>query len=683
MPIHSVTVTINDVSEAPGDTMSPDWSAAEITGILDTIDVPIVVIGRDCTVVRFNRAATETLGLNQSDLGRLPRNIPVLKDVKDFEKVCARVIADGVQCQRDIRNGDKWFLLRIAPYIGRDSRTGGAVLTFTNVTALRASIAQAIYEREFTKAILNTVIEPLVVLDANLLVQTGNRAFYSMFGVSRDTQGVPLYNLGNNDWKTSGLWQSLKAVLSDNTEFQTIEIERDFALIGRRTVLVDAHRLSREWDPLILVVLRDITERKRAEAQLTELMNREREARAAAEVSNRVKDEFLALVSHELRTPLNAIVGWTQLLKNGKLDQHQSNRAIQTIDRNAKAQATIINELLDMSRIISGKLKLDRQPIDLAGVINAAIDVVRPAADAKGIEIVSFEEPKAGLVLGDFLRLQQVAWNLLSNAVNFTPKRGRVEVELKRIETDVVIIVRDTGAGIPPDFLPYIFERFQQADTSEKRVQGGLGLGLSIVRNLVQMHGGSVRAESEGEGRGTTFFVTLPIIAVSGMTDYLPESQLTDSDSRPSDNIQRHDDHAAGRQPAFDFKSDILSGLRVLAVDDQPDTRDLIVLALTRYGAEVKTCMSATEALSVIREWKPEVIVSDIGMPDEDGYNLMRKIRALDPDGVDPIPAVALTGYAGAEDESKARSAGYQVHIAKPVELRELVATIAKLSNRE
>jgi PAS domain S-box-containing protein len=804
MPSIPGSVTINDAGDAHADAVNPDSSSAEITGILDTIDVPIVVVGRDCKVGRFNRAATKTLGLTPSDVGRLSRDVGVLKDVKHLEKLCAQVIADGEQCQRDIRNGDKWFLLRIAPYTGSGGRTG-AVLTFTNVTALRASIAQAVYEREFTKAILNTVIEPLVVLDANLLVQTGNRAFYSMFGVSREVQGVPFYNLGNDDWKTSGLWQSLKAIISDNTEFQTIEIERDFALMGRRTVLVDARRLSREGDPLLLVVLRDITERKRAEeklrdaeqqlrdfvenatvgmhwvgpdgivlwanrtelemlgytseeyighhiaefhadrpviedilqrltiretlweyearlrckdgsirdvlinsnvlweedkfihtrcftrditerkraeAQLQDLMNREREARAAAEASNRIKDEFLALVSHELRTPLSAIVGWTQLLKNGKLDERDSERAIQTIDRNAKAQATIINELLDMSRIISGKVKLDRQPIDLAGVINAAIDVVRPAADAKDIEIVSIAEPDVGLVLGDSVRLQQVAWNLLSNAVKFTPKRGRVEVELKRMGTEIVIVVMDTGAGISPDFLPHIFERFQQADTSEKRVHGGLGLGLSIVRHLVEMHGGSVRAESEGEGRGTTFVVTLPVLAVSGVTSSNPESQLADSEPRSSDSRHWNNDRAAG-QPALDLRSDILSGLKVLAIDDQPDTRDLIIVALTRYGAEVKACTSATEALKTIQEWKPQVIVSDIGMPDEDGYDLMRKVRALDADGVGGIPAVALTGYAGAENESKARSAGYQVHIAKPVELRELITTIAKLSQRE
>ncbi|MGH9972124.1 MAG: PAS domain-containing hybrid sensor histidine kinase/response regulator [Pyrinomonadaceae bacterium] len=422
----------------------------------------------------------------------------------------------------------------------------------------------------------------------------------------------------------------------------------------------------------------EIDDQKRAEVELKELMKREREARATAEIANRVKDEFLAIVSHELRTPLNAIVGWAQLLKSGTLDQRESERAIQTIDRNAKAQGTIINELLDTSRIISGKLKLDRQPIDLAGVINAALDVVRPASDAKAIEIVAVVEPEAGLVAGDSVRLQQVVWNLLSNAVKFTPKKGRIEVQLKRAGTDVVIVVRDTGMGIPPDFLPHIFERFQQADTSEKRTHGGLGLGLSIVRNLVEMHSGNVQAESEGEGLGATFVVTLPIMAVSGVINARPEFQVVDSELRVS-GAELHDEDAE-EQRDLELKSDILAGVRVLAVDDQPDTRDLIILALTRYGAEVRACTSATEALNMIQEWKPEVIVSDIGLPDEDGYDLMRKIRALESECGGQIPAVALTGYASAADEAKAHAAGYQVHIAKPVQLRELVATIAKLS---
>src|SRR5215203_1457356 len=393
-------VTTTKVREMHRDPVSSDWSGPEVFGILNTIDVPIVVIGPDCKVKRFNKAATLALGLSQADVGQPTRKIPVLEDVKDFEKLCAQAITDGARHQRDMRHGDKWFLLRIAPYTTSDEQVEGAVATFTNVTALRASIAQAIYEREFTKAILNTVFEPLVVIDAQLTVRTGNRAFYTMFGVSRETNGVPLYNLGSKTWKTSALWESLKTILSDDSEFQTMEIETDFAVTGRRTVLVDARRLSRDGEALIVVVLRDITERKQVEAQLQELMDLEREARAAAEVTNQIKDEFLALLSHELRTPLNAIVGWTQLLKNGRLNPHESDRAIQTIDRNAKIQATIINELLDMSRIISGKLQLDLQAVDLAGVISAAIDVVRPSADAKQIELTLTEEPEARLVFG-------------------------------------------------------------------------------------------------------------------------------------------------------------------------------------------------------------------------------------------------------------------------------------------
>ena len=269
--------------------------------------------------------------------------------------------------------------------------------------------------------------------------------------------------------------------------------------------------------------------------------------------------------------------------------------------------------------------------------------------------------------------------NLLSNAIKFTPEEGRVEVQLKRADHHVAVVVSDTGAGIPSDFLPYIFERFQQADTSEKRTHGGLGLGLSIVRNLVEMHGGSVRAASEGEGRGATFTVTMPMLAASSDTS-LTAAQATSSE-RSVYGTERYEDSKDQRD--LDLKPDILKGIRVLAIDDQTDTRDLIILALTRYGAEVRACTSATEACKMIKKWKPQVIVSDIGMPGEDGYDLMRKVRTLTPKSGGNIPAIALTGYAGAVDESKAYAAGYQVHMTKPVELRELAATIAKLSGRQ
>jgi len=450
--------------------------------------------------------------------------------------------------------------------------------------------------------------------------------------------------------------------------------------IQPQTMLLTGTRLESKdgTSERILLSIENITERKLAEEELKILMQQEQAARAEAEAANRVRDEFLAMVSHELRTPLNAIVGWTHLLKLGALNQPDSERAIETIERNAKAQATIINELLDVSRVISGKLKLDMRPVDLAEVINEAVDVVRPAADAKAIEVVTVLDQNAGLVAGESVRLQQVIWNLLTNAIKFTQKEGKVEVQLERSGTHVTVVVSDTGSGIPSDFLPYIFERFRQADTSEKRSHGGLGLGLSIVRNLVEMHGGRVSAESKGEGRGSSFTVTLPIMAVSGVTTSLPAS----IDERPEASVpeeKRDDKDSAGPQE-LRLNSSILSGVRILTVDDQADTRDLIVLALARYGAEVRACTSASEAFGILQEWNPAVLVSDIGMPEEDGYDLIRKIRTLPPEVGGQIPAVALTGYAGPLDISKAYAAGYQAHLTKPVALSELAATIVNLS---
>jgi len=319
------------------------------------------------------------------------------------------------------------------------------------------------------------------------------------------------------------------------------------------------------------------------------------------------------------------------------------------------------------------------KPVDLADVINQAVDVVRAAADAKQIEVVTSLDRNAGLVAGEFVRLQQVVWNLLTNAIKFTPNEGRVEVQTKSAGTHVAIVISDTGAGSPADFLPYVFERFHQEDASEKRMHGGLGLGLSIVRNLAEMHGGSVTAESEGEGRGARFTVTLPTLAASGVTLSLLASQDCNLDfSDPGQERYPED----SEEEHLDLEPDILKGVRILAVDDQADTRELIILALSRYGAEVRACSSAIEACTMIENWKPEVIVSDIGMPGEDGYDLMRKIRALTPESGGTIPAVALTGYAGAVDASKAYAAGYQVHMTKPVELFELAATVASLAGR-
>ena len=415
--------------------------------------------------------------------------------------------------------------------------------------------------------------------------------------------------------------------------------------------------------------------RRETEEAVLQLMAQEQKARANAEMANRIKDEFLAMLSHELRTPLNAIVGWIHLLKNSKLSENDRERGIDVIDRNAAAQRAIIEELLDVSRIVTGKLKLEAQPVELAGIINSAIDAVSPAAEAKEIQIVKSIDPNAGLILGEAVRLQQVVWNVLSNAVKFTPKEGRIDVELRVAGKNLQIVISDTGEGIEPEFLPHIFERFRQADSSSRRTHGGLGLGLSIVRSLVEMHGGDIQAASEGRGKGSTFIVTLPVMALADAEEATAGSADIDAQL-----LSSRWKGSADNAPAADLKPDLLQGVKVLTVDDQQDTRELIVVALSRYGAEVRTSDSASTALEIIREWRPHVVVSDIGLPEMDGYDFMRQLRELEGES---IPAIAVTGYAGVVDESKALNAGYAVHLSKPIELSELAVAVAKLSRRE
>lgn len=411
----------------------------------------------------------------------------------------------------------------------------------------------------------------------------------------------------------------------------------------------------------------EIAERKRVEEERTRLLIREQEARKEAEAANRTKDEFLATVSHELRTPLNAVLGWVRMLRMGKLDEAAVTRALETIERNAKAQAQLIEDLLDVSRIISGKLRLDVRPIDLASVIEAAIDSIRPAIDAKAIRLLTVLDPKASPVSGDAGRLQQVVWNLLSNAIKFTPKGGRVQVRLERINSHVEIIVSDTGAGISPEFLPHVFDRFRQADGSLTRSHGGLGLGLAIVRHLVETHGGIVWAESEGVGRGSIFTVQLPLIAVRAV-DLSPTPDRV---------------HPTAEWDMPLCSTATLDGLRVLIVDDEDDTLEMLVAVLSQCGAEVKPASSAAEALETLQEWKPDVLVSDIGMPGEDGYTLISKVRALETEQGRQVSAVALTAHARTEDRMRALSSGFQMHLPKPVEPAELVVVIASLTRRK
>ena len=397
------------------------------------------------------------------------------------------------------------------------------------------------------------------------------------------------------------------------------------------------------------------------------LLAREQEARKEAELASRAKDEFLGMLSHELRTPLNAILGWTRMLATAQLDPETSRRAVETIERSAKAQARLIDDMLDVSRIISGKLRLDVQPVDLSSVVNAAVDTSRPAAEAKHIRIQMTLDFGAGPVLGDPVRLQQVVWNLLSNAIKFTPKGGSVQVQLARVNSHMDFTVSDTGPGIDEEFLPHMFERFRQADSSVSRKYGGLGLGLAIVRHLVELHGGTVEARNRTEGTGAVFTVTLPVMAVRAAPSVLgPEPAQVE---------------AVAGIGAFQCPVS-LRGVRVLAVDDEPDARSLLKTVLEQCGAEVRTCGSAAEALAALEESRPDVLVSDIGMPEEDGYGLIRKVRKLSPESGGRTPAVALTAYARVEDRLQALAAGYSMHVPKPVEPTELALVIASLLGR-
>jgi PAS domain S-box-containing protein len=405
-------------------------------------------------------------------------------------------------------------------------------------------------------------------------------------------------------------------------------------------------------------IARDITDRKLAESERATMLAREQAARAEAEAASRSKDEFLAVLSHELRTPLNAIFGWARMMQGGTLEPAVTARAVEAILRNAEAQARLVEDLLDVSRIISGNLRLDVRPVNLRSVIDAALDAVRPAADARGLRLLTQLDDDVGMIVGSPERLQQTVWNLLSNAVKFTERGGQIRVGLHRVDAHVQIVVSDTGQGIPPELLPYVFDRFRQGDSSSTRAHGGLGLGLALVRHLIELHGGSVTAESPGVGRGATFTVSLPLVvaeplgavAVPGVTPEPPGASLR--------------------------------GVRVLVVDDDLDGLEVASVVLTNSGASVRTCDSPAAVIDALADWIPEVAVLDIEMPGEDGFSLLRRVRTLGAARGIRIPALALTAYGRPEDRRRTLAAGFNLHLAKPVDPAELVLAVANLAGR-
>jgi signal transduction histidine kinase/ActR/RegA family two-component response regulator len=433
-----------------------------------------------------------------------------------------------------------------------------------------------------------------------------------------------------------------------------------------RWITMSADPLLLRGEQCWLTIGKDITERKLAEEERERLLQQEKAAREEAEVASRMKDEFLATISHELRTPLTSILGWATMLTNRSLSESQTLRAVQVIQQSAKSQARLVDDILDTSRIITGRLKLDAQPVDIEQVFQAAVDVIRPSADVKRITLRVRIDDKGGTILGDANRLQQVIWNLLSNAVKFTDEGGSIEARLSRAGGQIEVSISDTGIGIDPRFLPYIFERFRQADSTSTRRYGGIGLGLAIVRHMVEMHGGSVSASSPGIGLGSTFTVKFPAMAPAR-----PEPAKTRErkpESKPP--VDRKYAQACQR----------LDGVRVLVVEDHLDTLEMLGIILDKCGAKVISTSSARDALKALEDNHPDVLVSDLAMPDQDGYDLIAQVRSRTPEQGGTIPAVALSAYTRPEDRTHALAAGFQKHVAKPVNPEELIAVVAGLT---
>ncbi|MEH1901513.1 MAG: PAS domain S-box protein [Nostoc sp.] len=571
----------------------------------------------------------------------------VMKTGQPIKDECKYITADGLH----------YYEYILTPLRNYNQTIDGVITVCRDITEhKRAEKILRESEARFRRLFESNLIG-VAFWDVDGLIIDANDAFLQVAGYTRDEFST----LGGINWRelTPVEYKHLddRALLEMETSGVSRIYEKEYIhRNGKRVPIVLGMALLNDSKDNGVAFVLDITDRKLVEKECSYLLQRERTARQQAEIANKIKDEFLAVLSHELRTPLNPILGWSKMLRTRKFDQKTTNHALETIERNAKLQTQLIEDLLDVSRILQGKLNLNICPVNLVMVVEAALETVKLAAQAKSIQIQTIFDPTLGQVMGDPNRLQQVVWNLVANAVKFTPTGGRVEIRLLEAGKQAQIQVSDTGKGISPDFLPYVFDYFRQADGTMTRTFGGLGLGLAIVRKVVDMHGGNVQAESPGEGLGATFTVELPLLV-------------------RSEQVRREENESSHCEP----ESSVLSETQVLVVDDEPDIRDLITFILQDYGVEVTAVASAQEALQALSESIPDVLVSDIGMPKTDGYMLMREVRSRSPEQGGLIPAIALTAYAGEMNQQQALAAGFQMHISKPVDPDVLVKAIVDL----
>ncbi len=560
------------------------------------------------------------------------------------------------------------FESRYSPLLNDQNHIAGGIAVVSDITARRQ--AEDAAHSAYRQLAFHVESSPLAVIewDSDFRVSRWSASAERLFGwKAEDVIGKHV-----NEWQFVFADDVDAVALVTNRQREGVEVQ---GVQRNRNYTREGSVLFCEWynsvlrddrDQLVSVLslVLDVTAREKAEEERAALLIRERDARRHAEEADRLKDEFLATLSHELRTPLTSILGWASMIRNGEVEGSSATRAIETIERNARSQARLIDDLLDVSRIITGNLRLDLHPLNLAPIVEAAIDALRPTADVKGIQLRTEFVGGDCLVKGDANRLRQVIWNLLSNAIKFTQRGGVVVINLKCVDPSVRLAVADTGEGISAEFLPYVFDRFRQAEGSISRKQGGLGLGLAVVRHLVELHGGTITAHSEGLGQGSLFAVDLPLAQER-------------RDPARAEERRREVERRRSRKGTVR-----LDGVHILLVEDDDDSRKLLGTMLKRYGARVTSTKSAAEALSVFSNDVPDVLISDIGMPDEDGYEFIQKLRALPPDQGGQTPAIALTGYASRKDKERALSAGYQQHIAKPIEQADMIAAIAALVGR-
>lgn len=631
---------------------------ARLIAIIESTDDAIISKSLDGLIETWNQGAEKTFGYSADEAigqhisliippDRLKEETEIINRLRRGDRV------EHFETLRRRKDGKLIFVsITISPVRNLEGHVIGA-----------SKIARDISERKKIEARLHAIVEATPEC-VKVVAPDGTLEFINQAGltmVESDSEGavrgVCIFNLIAAEHRAEWIARHERICAGERLSWE-------FEIIGlqgtRRWLETHAVPLPLPDGRIgLLGVTREVTSRKKLEQEREALLQSERAARSDAERASQLKDDFLATLSHELRTPLNAILGWSQIL-NSASDQADLEQGLEAIQRNARAQAQLIEDLLDMNRIISGKMRLNVQPTDLATVIHNAIESIMPAAAAKEIQVRQVLDPHANSVSGDPTRLQQIIWNLLTNAIKFTPKRGKVDIILERVNSHLEVTISDTGIGISPEHLPIIFERFRQVDSSSTRVHGGLGLGLSIVKQLIELHGGTIHAESAGEGAGSKFILTFPVSPVRG------DEERAHPQTRKS--------------TGFETGKLDLAGIRVLVVDDEPDARILVERVLTQCGAEVVTASSAMQGLEKLREFRPHVLVSDIGMPLTDGYEFIRQIRTLEEAQGGRTPAVALTAFARSEDRMRAMLAGYQVHVAKPIEPQELAVTVRSLS---